>query len=50
MPLVIILVFVIFAFIAVSPKEFTQTVLAGAWILSAILAVGSTLYAIIQQL
>lgn len=50
MPLVIILLFAIFAFIAVAPKEFTQTVLAGAWILSALLAVGSMIYALIQQL
>lgn len=50
MVLVVLLFIAIFAFIAVSPRQFLQTMLAGAWILSALLAAGSTIYALIQQL
>lgn len=48
MPLVLLVLFFIgvFAFLAVSPKELTQTLLAGAWILMALLAVGSTIAAL----
>ena len=38
----------IFAFLAVSPKEMTQTLLAGAWIAMALMAVGSFVAAIVR--
>ena len=36
----------VFAFLAVSPKELAQTLLAGAWIAMALMAVGSFVAAI----
>lgn len=38
----------VFAFLAVSPKELTQTLLAGAWIAMALMAVGSFVAAIVR--
>lgn len=38
----------VFAFLAVSPKELTQTLLAGAWIALALLALGSTIEALLR--
>lgn len=38
----------VFAFLAVSPKELTQTLLAGAWVAMALLAVGATIEAILR--
>lgn len=38
----------VFAFLAVSPKELTQTLLAGAWISMALMAVGSFVAAIVR--
>lgn len=48
--LVLLLLFFIgvFAFLAVSPKELTQTLLAGAWIAMALMAVGSFVAAIVR--
>lgn len=49
MLLLLILLFgAVFAFIAISPEELTQTILAGAWILMALMAVGSTISALIR--
>lgn len=38
----------VFAFLAVSPKQLTQTLLAGAWIAMALMAVGSFVAAIVR--
>lgn len=38
----------VFAFLAASPKELTQTLLAGAWIAMALMAVGSFVAAIVR--
>lgn len=38
----------VFAFLAVSPKELTQTLLAGAWIAMALMAAGSFVAAIVR--
>lgn len=48
--LVLLVIFFIgvFAFLAVSPKELTQTLLAGAWIAMALMAVGSFVAAIVR--
>ena len=38
----------VFAFLAVSPRELAQTLLAGAWIAMALMAVGSFVAAIVR--
>ena len=49
MLVLLILFFIgIFAFLAVSPKELTQTLLAGAWIAMALMAAGSFVAAIVR--
>lgn len=49
MLVLLILFFIgVFAFLAVSPKELTQTLLAGTWIAMALMAVGSFVAAIVR--
>lgn len=49
MLVLLVLLFIgVFAFLAVSPKQLTQTLLAGAWIAMALMAVGSFVAAILR--
>ena len=49
MLVLLILFFIgIFAFLSVSPKEMTQTLLAGAWIAMDLMAAGSFVAAIVR--